>query len=373
MINTLLLSKAWHAATALPSTKATANQINSIIFSYLFANKTPQKPSRDILTLNFFQGGIGILDFNLQQKSLRLNRLRHVLDPDNSSNWIILPRLYLASEILRHNNEWMFLQNKPRIDYADPIIRSLHIDPPFYLRELLDFLREYKYRFLEMPIQSTHTIYQLQLKDKAARVQLPSQHHWNIVTKRIPPRSTLPWRKIWSTTYRSLYRGKYLDTYYKFLHNSLPSGDTMSSSNRSYPTHCKRCHRYETTYHIFAECPFAKEVWNLYFYVYAGILNRARVNYNDVLFSTCLPKDKHKRLFLLTFTTVIVHELWRARCAQFHPPHVPTNAVNSARIINARIKMIHFAYLKKDGKCAQKLCLPSPVCKVEDPVCLARS
>ena len=142
----------------------------------------------------------------------------------------------------------------------------------------------------------------------------------------------------------------------------------MISLNRPYPTQCRRCHRHETTFHIFAECPFAKQVWNLYYYVYAGLLNRPLVSYTEVLFSTCLPKDKHKRLLLLTFTTVIVHELWRARCAQYHPPHIPTSAVNSARIINARIKMIHYAYLKKDGKCVETLCLPSPVCKIVDDV-----
>ena len=91
-INTLQLSKAWHVATVIPSTITTANTIDSIIFNYLFANKGNQKPSRDVLKLNYKQGGIGILDFNLQQKSLRINRLRHILDPNCTSTWLTLPR-----------------------------------------------------------------------------------------------------------------------------------------------------------------------------------------------------------------------------------------------------------------------------------------
>ena len=360
-INTLLLSKAWHVATVIPATIKTSKAIDSIIFAYLFSNKTPHLPSHDILKLNFHQGGIGVLDFNLQQKSLRMNRLRHVLDKDNKATWLTLPRLYLAKEILHRNNEWMFLENYPMIDYADPLVRYMNINMPFYLRELLEFLRKYKYTYLILAVKSTHTIYQMMLKGQAAATRIRSQEFWNTVTRR-----QLPWNRIWKTTFKSLFKGRYLNTYYKFLHNALPSGQKMSSSKRPYDTHCRRCHRYETTIHIFVQCPFAREVWNNYFYIYEAFLQRPQVSYIEALFSTALPKNKHERLLLLTITTIIVHELWRARCAQFHPPHTPTSVVASTRIINSKIKMIHFAYAKNDSECVKRLCLPSPICRYQN-------
>ena len=200
------------------------------------------------------------------------------------------------------------------------------------------------------------------LKDKAAAIRLTSQDYWNSVVDRV-----LPWKKIWPLTYQSLFKGKYLDTYYWFLTNSLPSGHKMRTSSRPYADHCGRCHRYETTIHIFGECPFARGVWNKYFFIYSAFLERPQVNYTEALFSTALPTDKHRQLLLLTITTFIVHELWRARCAQYKE-NVPTNIAHSTRIINSRIRMTHFAYIKKSHNYARRLCIPSPICRMENGI-----
>ena len=200
------------------------------------------------------------------------------------------------------------------------------------------------------------------LKDKSITTRLTCQTYWNSVVER-----RLPWKKIWPLTYKSLYKGKYLDTYYKFLSNALPSGHKMRTSRRPYPNNCARCHRYETTLHIFAECPFARGVWNNYFSIYSALLDRPEVNYKEALFSTALPKDKHQQLLLLTITTIIVHELWRARCAQYKQK-IPTNINHSTRLINSKIRMIHYAYIHKTYNFRQKLCLPSPICKLENGI-----
>ena len=362
IINSLLLSKAWHVATVIPSTKETSTKINTIIFSYLFANKKPQNPAQDILKLDFHHGGIRILDFDLQQKSLRLNRLQHIFNPNLNSTWLILPRLYLGDEILRRNNNWMFLASPtiPKIHYADPMVRYLKINIPFYLHELLDFLRTHKHKFLRIKTPTTHLIYNMFLKDKWAKTVVKSEHFWNAAVGH-----TLPLKDIWTTTYKSLYQGKYLDTYYWFLSNALPSGHKCSVSKRPYENHCRRCHRYETTYHIFVDCPFARNVWNNYFYVYAQLLNSSHINYNDALFSILLPKEPKPRRLLLTVTTVIVHELWRARC-QHRKQDIPTNSNFSTRKINAKLISIHLAYFKKSPDYAKHLCLPSPICKLND-------
>ena len=362
LINLLLLSKAWHVATVIPSTKQTSTQINTTVFNFLFTHKKLQTPSQDILKLNFHHGGIAVLDFDLQQKSLRINRLRHILDQQQNSTWLTLPRLYLGDEILRRNNEWMFLASPtiPKIHYADPTIRYFNINIPFYLREFLDFLRDYKHRFLLIKNPSTHLIYQMFLKNKWATTRINSEYYWNSVVNR-----TLPWKDIWTVTYKSLHRAKYLDTYYWFLTNSLPSGHTRSTTRQPYAQHCKRCHRFETTFHMFAECPFARNVWNKYYSIYAALLEEPNLNYTEILFSTCLPKQKHTRLLLITLTTIIVHELWRSRCAQ-QKQDIPTSCNRSIITINARIKSIHFAYYNTAPDYANRLCLPSPICKVQD-------
>ena len=256
----------------------------------------------------------------------------------------------------------MFLASPtiPKIHYADPLIRYLNINVPFYLQELLDFLRTHKHKFLRIKKPTTHLIYNMFLKDKWAATRVKSQYYWNAVVGQ-----NLPWNNIWKTTYKSLFQAKYLDTYYWFLSNALPSGHKCSVSRKPYEDHCRRCHRYETTYHIFAECPFARNVWNNYHYIYAELLQVPQVNYNEALFSTRLPKEPKTRRLLLTITTIIVHELWRARCAH-RKQNIPTDSNFSTRKINAKLITIHLAYLKKSPNHVRQLCLPSPICQLEN-------
>ena len=121
---------------------------------------------------------------------------------------------------------------------------------------------------------------------------------------------------------------------------------------------------------MFVQCPFARNVWNKYYYVYATLLQDPHLNYNAILFSTCLPNHtnqqlRHIRLLLITLTTIIVHELWRSRCAQ-QKSNIPTNCNRSIITINARIKTIHYAYFHAAPDYINRLCLPSPICKLQD-------
>ena len=89
------------------------------------------------------------------------------------------------------------------------------------------------------------------------------------------------------------------------------------------------------------------------------------ITYGDILFSLKLPSDRHKRLLILTITNIIMSEIWRARCAH-KKESIPTDANLSTYKINARIKRIHWAYFKCAHNYYTKLCLPSPICKLDN-------
>ena len=360
IINSLLLSKAWHAATVIPALKKHIHQIERIIYNYLFSNKTPHKPAEDVLTLRLADGGICIKDFDLQQTSLRLNRMRLTLDPTQTAPWVLLARLYTAADVCRWNNNWPFLNTPdvPKIDFRDPTYADIKYQP--YHQELSLFLKDHKKPFLNLTVPSTAGIYYILLKHKTPKVKISGKEYWNKVTKR-----RLPWNRIWRTTYSSLDRSHYLDTYYKFLHNAHPTGNNLIQSNRSYDTSCPTCHTFETTIHAFAACSFPQKIWNRYFYFYAEIQENQDLSYADILFSLQLPPDKHKRLLVLTITNIILHEIWRARCAA-KKDKTPVDANVSTFKINARIKRVHWAYFNRVGNAAIKLCLPSPICKLQN-------
>ena len=122
-------------------------------------------------------------DFNLQQKSLRLNRLRSILDPAQSAPWILLCRLYMAADICKWNSNWPFLATAdvPKIDFSDPTFADIRQQP--YHRELALFLKDHKPSFLALKVKSTVGIYNILLKHKTPKVKISGQRYWDKETE----------------------------------------------------------------------------------------------------------------------------------------------------------------------------------------------
>lgn len=356
LANSMLLAKAWHVATVVPPRSSDITFINVTIFNYVYNYKRPQTIAQDVLTLRLPQGGIGLLDLKLQQLALRINRLRHILDPTQTSTWLILPRLYTAQIIAQHNPEWRFLEGIPHIDFRDPVTDCL--STPTYLRDIVNFLRDHKEKFLRLKVIDTHNIYMILLNHRRATLEITGERYWTNTLGR-----ALNWKKIWKTSYQSLYTSPHLDTWYKFLHNGLPTGERMSKSRGRYAVNCAACHQYETTLHTFFLCTYAETVWNRYYDIYTQLLGRTNLLYTHVLFPTVLPRNKHQARLVLTLTGMIIHEVWRARCAQKHD-HIPADANTSTANINARLRRLHIAYAHTEPDFESKLCLPSPLCSV---------
>lgn len=351
--NSLLLSKAWHVATVVPATKKEIAIINMAVFNYIYENKTPHTIKEEALTLRVHQGGIGLLDLKLQGQALRLNRLQHILDVNNNKSWLIIPRLYTAQALHKYNTEWPFLEHVAQIDHEDPFMDSIATPP--YLQELADLLRDNKQKYLDIKHPCTRTIYPLLLNKERATFTITGQQYWNETLGR-----ALNWKRIWTRTYQSLHTSHHLDTFYKFLHNAHASGQRTDNSRGRYHRDCRRCNVFETPLHIFAECPFAYEVWNTYAHTLQTLHNRS-LDLQEVLFPVRMPTDRHKARLILTLTNIIIHELWRARCAQHHE-RTPTDAATSTANINANIRRIHIAYGIHEPNFRQILCLPSPLC-----------
>ena len=174
------------------------------------------------------KGGIQLLDFTLQTRSLRLNRLRKILDKDDNSPWILLPRFYIARTISSIHPEWDFLANPQYPKYNGK-------DPPPYLRELPDFLRDNKPSYLNLKIHSTKTIYRILLLRKRQHTVITGQKYWDNLLH------NLPWARIWKNTYHTLDNNRKQDILFKFFHNALPTGQRLKSNKGRYATNCFKC------------------------------------------------------------------------------------------------------------------------------------
>ena len=76
VIKSLVLSKIVHILTALPSpSKKLINELNKIFYSFLWNDK-PDKIKRSVMKLKFKEGGLGMVDIELFDKSLKLTWVR---------------------------------------------------------------------------------------------------------------------------------------------------------------------------------------------------------------------------------------------------------------------------------------------------------
>ena len=354
LANALLLSKAWHVATVIPAPRTIISSINTTTFNYIYNGKQPHTIAWNELTLRVPQGGIGLLDVHLQQQALRLNRLQHILDPTQAHTWLIIPRIYTAQTIARHNEEWRFLDTFPHIDFEDRF--NDHIATPPHLQELSTFLRSHKERYIQLKEKSTHTIYQHLLTVRRSTLTITGERKWNRALGR-----QLNWAKIWKTNYQALMTSKHLDTWFLFLHYALPTGERTNRVRGRYATQCPRCGVYETTLHVFWECDIASSLWNRYHHVYTQLHGRQNLLFTEALFPSTLPAHQHKARLLRTVSGIIIHELWRARCVHRHD-HIPADLETCTANINARIVRTHNAYIATQPDFEKKLCLPSPLC-----------
>ena len=355
LANTMLLSKAWHLATVIPAPMWAVRRINGILFDYLYNNQRPETIQRDILTLPLCKGGVGVLDFQLQTRSLRLNRAGIVLTNFEDSAWMLMTRYYTAGNIFPHHPEFAALA-----EANVPMYAGRPTDLPPYHRELPDFLRDHKEEYLRLNPATTHNIYQLLLMSRQPNVRMTGELYWQVRLGR-----HLNWARIWKNTFRTLDNNNKQDTLYKFLHNALPTGERLKSANGRYNTQCPKCGVLETPLHIFRDCPFAMDLMKKYMFIYNHHLTIQNCCSTDVLFTLYLPRDQHQQKLILTITTSIMHEIWRARCeARFD--NVAHSVQLSTRRINSYLSMVHKTYFIEHTDFENVLCLPSAVCCLYD-------
>ena len=113
VIKTLAVSKIVHLLIGLPSpSKHLLNEINKMFYSFLWSDK-PDKIKRSVAKMTFLEGGLGKIDIDLFDQSLKLTWIRRLLT--STSKW---------KEIL----EQRFPQILDIINYGDVFTKTINND-----------------------------------------------------------------------------------------------------------------------------------------------------------------------------------------------------------------------------------------------------
>ena len=128
IITTILLSKLWYICSVFPLPKDLLQEINKIIYTFLWNNKNPEPIARETLFLPRERGGLGILVPSIESQALRTKYLLQLGKENNTNIWTYLGRYWVASKIHNFTPEWNFLKRNTYPKNCDQYIPKFYND-----------------------------------------------------------------------------------------------------------------------------------------------------------------------------------------------------------------------------------------------------
>lgn len=263
VLNSLTLSRGWYAATITEISDTKLKQIETLALKYLWSDKkfdlVTGELKNPIARRTIYQprekGGLSLINPKLQQQSLQLKFLKEILNPENKSSWLQLPRYWIGLDLSFMNINWHFLKNYPRFD---PLSRDVECRPEFYIKLLEKFKSIYS-QDIEDSDWASHTFY---VKFLEMDEHFPKSYTnvWNKYNHLVDPTT------LWIHVHNSVALGKHQDVHFRFLHQILPTNEfkkTRFTSRGFQNTNpmCGRCPgRKETNIHVIFECVAARSI-----------------------------------------------------------------------------------------------------------------
>ena len=263
VLNSLTLSRGWYAATIIELSDTKLKQIETLALKYLWSDKkfdlVTGRLKNPIARRTIYQprekGGLALINPKLQQQSLQLKFLKDILNEENKSSWLQLPRYWIGLNLSFMNVKWHFLKNYPRFDTL-----SSDVDrrPEFYIHILNMFKSLYSPELVDSDWAS-HTFY-LKFLEMDEYFQKAYTNVWNEYNNLVDPTT------LWTHVHNSVALGKHQDVHFRFLHQVLPTNEfkkTRFTSRGFQNTNpmCERCPgQKETNIHVIFECVAADPI-----------------------------------------------------------------------------------------------------------------
>jgi exonuclease III len=254
IVNTLLLSKCWYILRVIPFTQKDIQQITSVAIQFLKKGIFPVIPWKT-WTLPRSQGGLGILDVNLQYAALYFRwifPLLHLDSPSSTTNPLLAILIYHINNQNRsscHQLPLLFpvarkqLTTKRRANTIDMMYQSIDMLP-----------RDFDEVAINLPTALTLPLSTVIYSDPQSTVKLPRKVHSMTVADVFvvhPTEQYLHWKRsfdpslaVWQRTPRQLIQGiskgtfKIQPFFLPLCVPSVPSSPSPSSpSLRPFVTH----------------------------------------------------------------------------------------------------------------------------------------
>ena len=359
VLNTLVLSKAWYAATVIQLPNDMFKKIERLIMSFLWGRKNMSYDpiERKTLYQPKDKGGLDLKSVKFQQNALQLNFFKYILNHENKSSSLQLPRYWIGFDLTFLNP---LLRTFPRAGPTTP--RRLifpHYTKNFEIFQSLDVPS------LPPPRVWTTRMFYGKFIEKDEHFPKTYTGFWN--NHQVDP------EKMWKHVHTSLAHGVHQDIHYKFLHRIILTNAFMkkrfkSKGFKNMNPHCASCpDQKETNEHVFFRCVAANPVMD-YIRKIIQVLLR---NQDFRLLKIALNKFPHGtsrdiKKMVTGLLQIAMHVIWNNR-NQRKFKKIETHINESQNTISKHFKdAILTKYKKliphKRGKFYRKYCHTPEVC-----------
>ena len=195
-------------SSVFPLPRDLLQDINKIIFSFLWNNKNPEPIARKTVFLPRERGVLGILVPSIENQALRTKKLLKLGKENNTNIWAYLGRYWVASKTHNFTHKSNFLKwNTYSKNYDQDI-------PKFYD----DTIKLTKTNIKEIKKKETTTknIFIAIVNSLTKNYLLARKVRWNTINSQ-----WLNWKQIWLNTYNAYNIPCQNNLYYKILHRIL--------------------------------------------------------------------------------------------------------------------------------------------------------
>lgn len=262
VLNTLILSKAWYGATIIDIPEEKTKEIERIALKFLWNDRkydpVTKKLKNPIARRTLYQmrenGGLSLINPKIQQTALQLKFFKEILDSENKSPCLQLPRYWIGFDLACLNSQWHFLRKYPRLG---PTTKDKA--RPNYMVENLNSFKSIEYNDVISNDWTVRTLY-LKFLKKDEHFPKAYRNFWN--ARQVDPTT------MWNHIHYSLALGIHQDVHYRFLHRVLPTNHykkiTFKSKGfRNTNPICASCPEInETNEHVFFRCVAANPIMN---------------------------------------------------------------------------------------------------------------
>ena len=342
-VNTLVLSKIWYVASAIPYCSANKNALfqnqdvpnfvqnfNNLIYFFIWGhNSNPIK--RNILQMPVNRGGIGILNVEIQSLALRTKQINQILKVSCKLPSTKLARYWLAESLQSMSGHANFLSRYvvttgerpyPLLDYRS----NRGYDSLITLIQCNSTVKR-KFQNLSNP-PSCKSIYQALFA--AENKDIAADQKWRRLGFPMPH---------WENSWLALNSNRQQENLWKLRHYILHFEDTINSmsgnQNNSIGLPCLTCNAQRNTHvHIFLECAQAVRTWQLLEPVIAKI-DPARSIVTQKEWILGLPGTNKRATIFNTFVTAAINAIWIAWCENRHNQNVSPPQVIARKTIQS--------------------------------------